>query len=345
MAEADERRQRRVTLRFTERRAARPTVYFLTPDHAAPSGGIRVIYRHVDILNACGIDAAVLHRRRGFRCRWFDHDTKVTDAASATIGRGDLLVVPEIDVEVLERVPAGVRRVIFNQNSHLTWKGAAERTGRFYAPGPDLAAVICVSEHNLRMLRLAYPAAPLCRVHLGVDPALFAPAAAPRPQRIAYMPRRGQDDARQVLAILDARGVLDGWEIVTLDRLTHGEVAARLKTARIFLAFTRQEGFGLPPAEAMACGCYVIGNDGFAGGEFFHPQFCTRIETGDIAGFALAVEDAVRAERTEPGWCAARGREASRFVLQEYTPARERDDVASLYGELLGSGSFVAAAQ
>src|SRR5690606_37925720 len=117
------------------------------------------------------------------------------------------------------------------------------------------------------------------------------------------------------------------------------------KTARMFLAFTRHEGFGLPAAEAMACGCYDVGNDGFGGREFFRAGFCFRVETGDVTGFAEAVEDAVRAERDDPDWCGERGRRAARFVSKEYSPARERDDVVALYGELLGAGCSVAAAR
>lgn len=336
---AERHGSRRLSLAFAPGRSSRPTVYFLTPDHSAPTGGIRVIYRHVDILNECGMNAAVLHRQAGFRCTWFEHTTKVTDVSAVTIRGGDILVVPEVDVMALEGVPSGIRHVIFNQNSHLTWRRAADRVARFYAPRPDLAAVACVSDHNRRMLRNAFPECPIRRIHLSIDPTMFRLGKAPRPHRIAYMPRRGADDARQVLGLLQSRGTLDGWEIVALDGLTHGEVAAALRKTRIFLAFTRQEGFGLPAAEAMACGCYVVGNDGFGGREFFRPHFSSRIEAGDIVRFAEAVEHAVLVERTDPHWCSERGRRASRFVSREYSPQRERADVAALYAEVLGSVS------
>lgn len=324
-------------------RAARPTVYFLTPDHGRPAGGIRVIYRHVDILNACGIAARVLHRRPGFRCTWFEHDTQVTDMRATAIRPGDLLVVPEIGLDELDRLPPEIRpeirHVIFNQNTHLTWsRAAADHVIRHYRAHAGLAAVVCVSRHNRDMLRQAFPDCPLRRIHLGIDPAMFRPGVGQRPRRIAYMPRRGREDAQQVFRMLEARGLLDGWEIVALDGLPHHEVAERLRTARIFLAFTRQEGFGLPAAEAMACGAYVVGNDGFAGREFFRPEFCTRVEAGDMAGFARAVADVLRNEAADPDWCASRGARASQFVLKEYSPERERADVVALYGELLAAG-------
>jgi len=333
---ADTLEKRRSALVFAEKPTSRPTVFFLTPDHAIPSGGIRVIYRHVDILNQHGIRASVVHRRPGFRCRWFENDTVVTNVAAVTIRPGDLLVVPEVDVEVLGKLPQGTRHVIFNQNSHLTWKRQSESVGSFYTADTGLLAVICVSDHNREMMRMAFPASPVRRIHLGIDRSVFYPTHDTRPHRIAYMPRRSRDDAEQVLAILRERGSLEGWEVVALDGLSHEEVADELRRARIFMAFTRQEGFGLPAAEAMACGCYVIGHHGFGGREFFLAQFSTRVETGNTIAFVSAVEQAIKAEAVDSDWCAEKGRRASRFVLQRYSRDHEREEVVGVYRELLG---------
>ena len=49
----------------------------MTPCDDAPWGGVRKIYRFVDILNGAGIDAAVFHAVRGFRCSWFANETRV----------------------------------------------------------------------------------------------------------------------------------------------------------------------------------------------------------------------------------------------------------------------------
>lgn len=329
----------RMAIPVAEEHSERPTIYFLTPDHPAPSGGIRVIYRHVDILNAAGMDAYVLHRRQGFRCDWFEHETRITNCRQARIRQGDLLVVSEVDVDLLERVPQSTRYVIFNQNSHLTWKRAGLSASRHYAAGSGLAGVVSVSRHNQEMLQLAFGSGQVRRVHLGIDGELFHPGAHARARQIGYMPRRGGEDARQVIEMLRQRGILDDWTIIALDGLHHTEVAERLRTTRIFLAFTHQEGFGLPAAEAMACGNYVIGNHGFGGREFFLPQFSTAVDNGDIIGFVRAVEDAIANDRVDGNWCRDRGMEASRFIRAEYRVERERAEVVALYSELLGASS------
>ena len=54
-----------------------PRVFVLCPDYDAPSGGVRRLYRHVDVLRRKGTRAWVLHRKPGFRCSWFANDTPV----------------------------------------------------------------------------------------------------------------------------------------------------------------------------------------------------------------------------------------------------------------------------
>lgn len=317
-------------------RSSTPTVYFLTPDFDSPAGGIRVIYRHVDILNAAGINARVLHQKPGFRCTWFEHETKIVDVGHATISEGDLLVVSELEAELLKRLPSGTRHVIFNQNSHLTWQRATTPFPSSHDYNPDLVGVVTVSDHNRDMLRCLFPGCLIHRIHLSIDPLVFRRGIEPAPRRIAYMPRRGRDDARQVFEMLNGRGALDGWELCALDGLSHAAVAERLRETRIFLAFTYQEGFGLPAAEAMACGNYVIGHHGFGGREFFKPDFSATVAAGDVLGFVHEIEAAVVHDHEDAMWCRDRGRKASEFIHAEYAPAREREDVTGLYAEMLG---------
>lgn len=318
-------------------RSRRSTIYFLTPDHQEPSGGIRVIYRHVDILNDAGVDAFVLHQRRGFRCSWFENQTRIAYAGDTKVLLGDILVIPEICLGVLDRLPADTQYAIFNQGVHLTWKARTRDVAKHYVRGSGLVGVVTVSEHSEEMLRYAFDNVDVRRVHVAIDSSMFRSVEGPRTNRIAYMPRRMSEDAHQLLELLRARGSLDGWEVVPLHGLPHHQVAAQLRATKIFLAFAYQEGFGLPPAEAMACGNYVIGYHGFGGRELFRPDFSTSVETGDIVAFARAVEDVIAKERAQPGWCQARGAKASSFVLSEYSFCREHEEVTRIYAEFLNA--------
>jgi glycosyltransferase involved in cell wall biosynthesis len=108
-----------------------------------------------------------------------------------------------------------------------------------------------------------------------------------------------------------------------------------MRQTRIFMAFTSHEGFGLPAAEAMACGNYVIGNHGFGGREFFRSEFSLPVDAGDVLSFARAVVGAVASDESIPGWCLERGGRAAAFIHSTYSLQAEREDVLGLYGELL----------
>lgn len=322
-------------LRTSAEQREPPTVYFCAPDIDYPSGGVRVAYRHADLLNQAGIRAAVLHARRNFRCTWFENRTRVVSSRQTLIGPRDLVVVSEVAAMLLATLPPGFRYVIFNQGPHLTWRLPECEVAR-YIDSPDLAAIFTVSDHGLELLKYAAPNANVQRLHNSIDPRLFHPGGkAARARRISYMPRRGRDEARQLLGILHSRGALDGWEVSTLEGLREREVADHLRSTTIFLSFAYQEGFGLPAAEAMASGAYVVGFHGFGGREFFRPEFSSPVEPGDIVTFARTLEAVLERETATPGWCAARGSAAAAFIADEYSTAREREDVVNAYAALL----------
>jgi glycosyltransferase involved in cell wall biosynthesis len=145
------------------------------------------------------------------------------------------------------------------------------------------------------------------------------------------MPRRGAADATLVLELLRGHGVLDEWEVTPLQGLTRSGTAAALQDSAIFLHFTYQEGFGLPAAEAMACGNLVIGFHGFGALELFDPQFSRPVPTGDAIAYARTVEDVLDQEAASPGYCRARGLEAARFVHSTYTQQFAAGDVVRFY--------------
>jgi glycosyltransferase involved in cell wall biosynthesis len=324
-------------LRIVAEQRTVPTVYFCAPDYDVPAGGMRVTYRHVDVLSDAGISAAVLHRRAGFRCSWFENHTRVVGSRDTSIGPEDLVVVSEVAISLLRGLDPQHRFVVFNQSGHLTWERESQDEVDRYLENPGMAAMFVVSSHSLEMMRYAAPSANVVRVHNSIDPSRFRPGTSrPRPV-ISYMPRRASDEARQVLGILRGHGVLEGWEVRALEGLSEDQVADRLRSTTIFLSLAYQEGFGLPAAEAMACGAYAVGFHGFGGLEYFRPEFSHPVEPGDVLGLARATAEVIERERLEPGWCQARGAAAASFIAAEYSPDRERRDVVEAYSALLAT--------
>lgn len=331
------RRRRPPEISYDAAGSTPAVVYYLTPDDNAASGGIRNLYRHVDLLNGAGIPAAVMHSRAGFRCDWFDNTTRVVGAGEVTLGSRDLLVVPEYYGPGLENLPAGLRKLIFNQNAYHTFNHIpfmATATGAPYADVAGVLAMVAVSQDNAALLRHTFPAVEVHVARVVVDERVFHPPARPAGRRIGYMPRRRAEEQEQLLHVLRARGVLDGWQLVPIDGRTEAQTAEALQSCSIFLSFSEREGFGLPPAEAMASACYVVGFTGLGGRDFFDPQFCTPVVEGDLLAFAVGVEEAIRWYDDEPDALVKAGRAASEHVLSRYHEDGLRADLVQLYGSL-----------
>ena len=242
-----------------------PTVYYLTSDTDRPVGGNRTIYRHVDALNSGGISAVVINQS-GIPCSWFAHKTPVLPAKSITLTPHDILVVPEFYGSRLHELPIGPRVVIFNQNAYQTFAGINQAApGAPYRRVSGIEAIVVVSHDSANYLQYAFPELRIERVRNAVDGSIFHPGASPPGRRIAVMPRRRAADCDQVLHLLRARGCLNTWEVVKIEGYSERETAAAMQSCAIFLSFSEREGFGMPPAEAMACGCYVIGFTGLGG--------------------------------------------------------------------------------
>lgn len=333
MAEA--RRQRMPKIRVGTLGGRRSGIYFLTPDFDVPAGGIRVMYRHVDLLNQAGTPAAVLHSRPGFRCSWFDSSgTRVANLAETELTADDVLVVPEIYAGVLPTL-SEVRHVLFDQSGHLLMSRPSEGIVEHIGTSGAFAGVLAVSEHSQRMLSYIFPSANIARVHLSLDPDVFWCGDSPR-RGIVHLTRRGGSEAARALAMLQARGSLSDVPVESVGGRSQQDLADVLRRTSIFLHLPYQEGFGLPALEAMACGAYVVGYHGYGGQEFFGREFSASVETGDLLGLAQAIERALDNEARQPGWLASRGRDAAASVARNYAPAREAAEVVQYYSRVFG---------
>ncbi|MFC8682195.1 glycosyltransferase [Microbacterium ureisolvens] len=329
-----ERHRRPPKIRFGE--ADTPArILYLSPDPKGPRGGVRVIYRHVDVLNAAGLDAAVVHHGRGYRAGWFENQTRTLPAEDVVVTPRDVLVVPEFYGRAIAEWPEGPTVVLFNQGPYYTFDNLSVTDARALNSG-RAQAILTVSEDSLELLRFAFDRIPVHHARSVIEAATFHPDRDLDPgsrRRIAYAANRRAQERSQLLSILQLRGRV-GWEFVPIHGMSEGEVARTLRSSAIFLAFNEREGFGLPPAEAMACGAYVIGYDGHGGKEFFDPAYSHPVADGDLRSFADAVERAVSRYEADPHALTAEGLTASEAILSRYTLDGLRSDLLGFYGSL-----------
>jgi hypothetical protein len=317
--------------------SSQPTAWFICPHNKSPSGGVRKFYRCVDTLNAAGLSASILHAPRGFRCSWFQNTTRVVSAEEITLGPRDIFVVPEVFGQSICDLPRNTRQVIFNQNVYLTLKSLEDGSDNAapYTNNPELVMVLVVSQDNADVLKRTFPETPVRRLRLGIDSSLYHPPQASKQRRLVYMPRKRREDAAAVLAQLKLRGVLNGWDVVAIDGRSEAETAELLRTARLFLSFSFQEGFGLPPLEALASGCIVVGYHGLGGREYFQPPFAMAVEDGDVAAFVRTVEATIHNIDADPRRVDSLAAAASRFVSEHYPIEAEKRELLNIFGPLL----------
>ncbi len=349
-----------------------PRLLFVCPDNPKPSGGIKQIYRQVDVLNANGFEAYILHENEGFKCRWFKNSTPVVyhkslfkqiAALKATAPKSikkklktvlkavwsksklksdivfnsdDILVFPEVYGPKIATLYEGIKKVIYNQGAYQTFFGYELDLKAIDTPykSKDLLAVIVNSEDAKQYMSLAFPQLNVYRVHYGFNAKNFSIAESKKKQ-ICFMPRRLRSDIIQVVNILKFRGALEGWSIKPIENMSEQQVAQCMKESAIFLSFNINEGFGMPPAEAMACGCIVVGYTGQGGNEIFKPEFSYPVPDRNVQQYVKTLESVIKAYEQDPNPFIMKTKKASEFILSEYSMAVEEEDIVSAWTQIL----------
>ncbi len=144
------------------------------------------------------------------------------------------------------------------------------------------------------------------------------------------MPRRRREDLLGAVQLVRRSGRLDGWEIVLIDGMTQQQVAEELGRAAIFLFGAEREGVGLPGAEAMASGCYVVGFTGDGAKEYMLPEHSSVIADSDVVGMCDRTLEAMEWFDQDRATFDARARAGREWVRSRHS--------AELVRERLGDG-------
>jgi len=110
-----------------------------------------------------------------------------------------------------------------------------------------------------------------------------------------------------------------------------------LRESAVFLSSSHPEGFGLPPCEALACGCVVIGYHGGGGKEFLLPEFSFPIQVGDILGFVKRAQSVLKKLANDSSAFLTMTQSAAGFVAENYSPERERETIIAAWQKILSA--------
>lgn len=229
-----------------------------------PVGGIKVIYQHCILLRELGYEAYPV-LMGNYKGNFFGYDVeyKKYEDVEKNINADDVIVATEFlpyQGLLFERA----RKILFLQN----WIGLRVRLNEF--------------DKNKSYKDIGYDEVITCsdfcsqyvteEMHIeshtitnGIDLNIFRPNPSRQTKgRILAMSRKNPKDLEKIIRLIQA----SPYEIKVVDGLTQDELIIEYQKADIFLATGYPEGFSLPPLEAMACGCVVVGFTGGGGKEF-----------------------------------------------------------------------------
>ena len=258
--------------------ACRRFWFLVYPDISKPIGGVKQIHRVAESISSCGHDVVLVQDKADFHPQWFLSSLPTTDRhhwlRTALNPATDVVVLPETFLPMLPDLKPGIPKIIFNQNGAYSFGTLGRRfvqpsqVANFYGHS-DVSQVWCVSFHDRRLLTLGLGLSSQ-RVKLlinGLEPQFTAKGE--KHLQVAYMPRKNPHDSNVVLAMLMRQPWWKGWSFQEISNCSQDQVIQHLQRSLVFLSFGHPEGFGLPVAEAMACGCAVVGYTGLGGRELF----------------------------------------------------------------------------
>lgn len=313
-----------------------PKVYVVSPSTSSPSGGIMKLYELVDILNANHIESYIVHKDVKNRIDWYENSTPIIAIDSINIKKEDIVVIPEVIIEgIFDFFPEN-KKIIFCQNSFHAIKmfyGKPERLKDFYLH-KNVIQVIVVSDHDFDLFQWVFPGIKLNKMIIGINEDLFFFEPAKKMQ-IAIMPRKLPSDFNFLTNLLKLKGDLTGFDVKIIEDVSYIACSKILRESAIFLSLSYREGFGLPPAEAMACGCVVIGYHGQGGKEFFKEDFSYSVDQWDMMHYAKCVSTAVRQFKFNPEKTIEAGKKASQFILEKYSRINQEKSILQIIKPLL----------
>ena len=324
------------------------TQYVVLPERPKPLGGVNVMLRIAQVLAGEGHDLCLLHANPSYRYVYFPHDlpvahdprmkqtlrshldSRLTRIRRALIlnpfGKGtprrdpgpdDVLIVPEFAYPEIARLYPGLRYVVAVQDVYGFFRGyGRDEKGAALAQ----ADMVFATSDACRDAIAAVSDRAVARINLPVGHPGQGFQVNKR-KLIAYMPRKRRPAAQAVVTALADAPEAAGYDFVKIDGMQPDQVAKIYDEALIFLSFSKEDGFGLPPAEAMLSGCITIGYTGVGGEEYFTPETGFPVPDSDIVAMIQATRQVLGAYATDPAPLDALRRAASEKIAQDYSEA------------------------
>ena len=270
------------------------------PDITKPIGGVKQLHRLCEILSSLKYECYLVQEHNEFHPGWFQSNVNTVSRISwlsrtdLTKNR-DIIIIPETFLPAVTAIFPSLKKILFNQNFSYTFglPGNPFDVSKSIASysRSQILQVWSISKYDTNFISscLGVPDSRLFRIVNALSSSDSFSHSVPKKRQIAYMPRKNSRDSDIIVNLIRLQPKLRSWKLVPIQNCSHSQVISTFQKSLIYLSFGHPEGFGLPVAEAMACGCAVIGYSGLGGRELFSLESSLKIsyqvEFGDWAGF------------------------------------------------------------
>lgn len=269
-------------------------IHYFCPDQQIKSGGIRQIYRHVEMLVKHGLPAFVLHTESGYRVPDLPEVPIKYLQESNCLASGNIMVIPEGFPGVMMKTRnMPLRRFAFALNWSYIFKGLETENWRDFG----IERVITVLPFIADLIEWSM-GLPVDVLDFTIEPSLYYPDQAAKRKKIVYFARKAECVIELTHMLRSRRPMwLNEIEWVKMENLAEPDYAREMREAMIYLALGTAEGLNQTVYEAMRCRTLVAGFNGIGlqgvmigdGKE----QNCILAENGDYITLGMRLEPAL----------------------------------------------------
>jgi hypothetical protein len=234
-------------------------IVYLSWPAAEITGGIKLAFRHVEILREAGIEA-VIATEDAKPPGWFQTDAPLIEISQVLPGE-DILVFPENNHRLLNCFASWSNlKVVFCQNQFMAYRGLGGQP--CYATF-GVSGILCECWAVADFCRLRFPTLPIHIVPVCIDQSLFQFQPQKKLQ-IAFAPRKRPAETQFIFDLCrHSHPEFGSVPWIEISGLPEEQVAAVLKESAIYLSPCRFDAYSISILEAFACGCIAAG---FTGG-------------------------------------------------------------------------------
>jgi tetratricopeptide (TPR) repeat protein len=317
-------------------------IFYFCPDLEVKSGGVRRLYRHVDILVRNGFPAAILHVKKDFM---------ITDQPGVPVGylenpgvlkKNDIVVIPEgFPAVMLKLKDQPIRRFVIA----LSWS-------YIFSTLPDgmdwrnfnIERVLVVCPFIGEMVSWSM-GLPIHLIDFGINPELFHYQRVLKKRKIAYLLNKSQDvDAFKRLLGARNPDYVDKFEWTALGDLAQEQYAAQIRESSIFLNLSTAEGLLNSCFEAMSAGCIVVGFSSVGGQKMLikegETQNCILSQNGDYVSLGFKIEPLLRDLLEDRRYNWEKLIQNGINLSASHTPVSEEKSVISFWRNLLSGKGY-----